>query len=329
MAKDAENTQKIVDNQSNTVAYINPNSIDENKFELNLIGEKFLDGDDFKKLFDTLNKNFITLTQNFYNDTAPKNPVIGQTWINGLDNMTYIWFGHNWIQRDRDVAYDCFMYVKYGLEDVRDFIVDEFVFNYTMNNIKIYNQDMKEVRFVIDSFDSRKIVLKERNITTLYVLVFHPKDRITNPLLNKKMEIRTTSGQTQFDISSFVSDSDICTLSVSLNDTLLKSNEFFIVNGVLNLDGKIYRIKKDDKLMVWLNGGSLAPYFSTLKIHTNKSESFLKIPKFFRNIESMEIVDCDMKVAINPLSMVEYDDYFHFEFMNKKNIKANVYIRTL
>jgi len=329
MAKPSDNTQRIIDSQEKTIAYINPNSIDDVACELGFVGDSFLTIDTISKLSPVLNKNFIKLSQNFYNSKPPKNPVNGQRWINSEDRLAYVWFENSWIQSERDTTFDTFMYVKYDMKDVRDFVLDEFVFNYTINNIKILNQDMKDVKFSIDSFDSRKIVLKERNIITLYIIVFHPKDRITNPLINKKTEIFTTSGQTQFDISSFISDSDITTLSVTLNGILLKNNEFFVVNHVLNIDGMIYRIKKGDKLTIWLHGGSLSQYHSTFKIHASSNADYINIPKFFKNIENLEIIDIENKVSVNPLSTTEFDDYYHFEFVDKKNVIVNAKIRII
>lgn len=318
-----DNTQKIFDNDGNTVTYINPNYIDTDQFGLNLFGQNISD------LSIALNENFIRLTQNFYSSTPPINPVIGQDWFNKDDNITYKWLGDNWVQMDKDVTYDSFMFVKYDVEDIQEFVLDEFVFNFTINNIKLYDQDFIDVKFIIDSFDSRKIILKGSNITTLYILVFHPKDRISNPFVNRKTEIFTQSGQTQFDIDSFLNGSDINTLSVALNGVMLKNNEFFVKNNVLNIDGMIYRVRTNDKLTVWLYGGSLTGYYTNFKIHTNRSESFLKIPKFFKNISTIEIIDIDEKITINPIETIEYDDYFYFEFLDKRNIIANVNARII
>lgn len=323
MAINSNETQKIVDSQGKTITYIQPNIIDVDNFSLNLFGDKISD------ISKALNENFIKLTQNFYSDKQPNNPINGQSWYNKSDNITYKWLGDNWIQMDRDTTYDSFMYVMYGIDNIKEFVLDEFVFNFTMNNIKLYNQDMLDVKFIIDPYDSRKIILKQSNVSTLYILVFHPKDRITNPFINRKIELFTESGQTQFDIESFLNGSNVNTLSVALNNTMLKNNEFYVTNNVLNIDGKIYRVKKDDKVTIWLYGGSLSGYYSNLSVTTNKMTSVLRIPNFFKNIVDISIVDIDSKSTINPIMVDNFDDYIDFEFLDKKNIIANLNIRII
>lgn len=320
---DAKNTQKIVDSQNNVITYIQPDIINENNFSLNLFGEHTTD------LYKALNNNFIKLVQNFYGDEQPINPIIGQNWLNKQDNILYKWYGNNWVQSERDNIYDAFMYVMYDIGNTKEFVLDEFVFNFTINNIKLYDQNMQDVKFIIDAFDSRKIILKQSNIDTLYILVFHPKDRITNPYINRKIEIYTESGQTQFDISAFLNENNLNTLSVSLNDIMLNNNEFYVVNNTLNIDGMIYRVRKDDKLSIWLYGGSLSGYYSNLFIHTNKRSNFLRIPQFFKNIVNIDIIDVDSKTNINPIEVLEFDDYINFEFLDLKNIKAKIYIRII
>lgn len=320
---DAKNTQKIVDSQNNLITYIQPDIINENNFSLNLFGEHTTD------LYKALNNNFIKLVQNFYGDEQPINPIIGQNWLNKQDNILYKWYGNNWVQSERDNIYDAFMYVMYDIGNTKEFVLDEFVFNFTINNIKLYDQNMQDVKFIIDAFDSRKIILKQSNIDTLYIMVFHPKDRITNPYINRKIEIYTESGQTQFDISAFLNENNLNTLSVSLNDIMLNNNEFYVVNNTLNIDGMIYRVRKDDKLSIWLYGGSLSGYYSNLFIHTNKRSNFLRIPQFFKNIVNIDIIDVDSKTNINPIEVLEFDDYINFEFLDLKNIKAKIYIRII
>lgn len=320
---DAKNTQKIVDSQNNLITYIQPDIINENNFSLNLFGEQTTD------LYKALNNNFIKLVQNFYGDEQPINPIIGQNWLNKQDNILYKWYGNNWVQSERDNIYDAFMYVMYDIGNTKEFVLDEFVFNFTINNIKLYDQNMQDVKFIIDAFDSRKIILKQSNINTLYIMVFHPKDRITNPYINRKIEIYTESGQTQFDISAFLNENNLNTLSVSLNDIMLNNNEFYVVNNTLNIDGMIYRVRKDDKLSIWLYGGSLSGYYSNLFIHTNKRSNFLRIPQFFKNIVNIDIIDVDSKTNINPIEVLEFDDYINFEFLDLKNIKAKIYIRII
>ncbi len=320
---DAKNTQKIVDSQNNIITYIQPDIINENNFSLNLFGEQTTD------LYKALNNNFIKLVQNFYGEEQPINPIIGQNWLNKQDNILYKWYGNNWVQSERDNIYDAFMYVMYDIGNTKEFVLDEFVFNFTINNIKLYDQNMQDVKFIIDAFDSRKIILKQSNIDTLYIMVFHPKDRITNPYINRKIEIYTESGQTQFDISAFLNENNLNTLSVSLNDIMLNNNEFYVVNNTLNIDGMIYRVRKDDKLSIWLYGGSLSGYYSNLFIHTNKRSNFLRIPRFFKNIVNIDIIDVDSKTNINPIEVLEFDDYINFEFLDLKNIKAKIYIRII
>jgi hypothetical protein len=316
-------TQKIVDIVGNTVTHISPTIIDGSVFSLNLFGE------DVSELSNALNENFIRVTQNFYGETQPETPVLGQTWFNSNDNLTYRWLGENWVQVDIDTTYDSFMFVKYDVAEITEFVLDEFVFNFTIKNIKLYNQDLNDVKFIIDPFDSRTIILKESNVSILYIMVFHPKDRITNPFINRKMEIFTESGQTQYDINAFLNGSNINTLSVALNGVMLKNNEFVVSNNVLAINGKIYRVKQNDKLTVWLHGGSLSAYYSNLKIHTSRRETFLNIPKFFKEIVNLELIDVDEKVTINPIETIEYDDYFHFEFLDKKNVIANIHARII
>lgn len=323
MMGDAKNTQKIVDSQNNIITYIQPDIINENNFSLNLFGEQTTD------LYKALNNNFIKLVQNFYGEEQPINPIIGQNWLNKQDNILYKWYGNNWVQSERDNIYDAFMYVMYDIGNTKEFVLDEFVFNFTINNIKLYDQNMQDVKFIIDAFDSRKIILKQSNIDTLYIMVFHPKDRITNPYINRKIEIYTESGQTQFDISAFLNENNLNTLSVSLNDIMLNNNEFYVVNNTLNIDGMIYRVRKDDKLSIWLYGGSLSGYYSNLFIHTNKRSNFLRIPQFFKNIVNIDIIDVDSKTNINPIEVLEFDDYINFEFLDLKNIKAKIYIRII
>jgi len=323
MPSEFDNNQKILDNQGNTITYINPSYIESEKFGLHLFGENL------SELARSLNENFIRLSQNFYSDIPPINPVIGQNWFNKADSITYKWKGNNWVQMDRDITYDSFMYVKYDVDDISEFVLDEFVFNFTINNIKLYDQNLIDVKFIIDPFDSRKIILKSSNVTTLYIMVFHPKDRISNPFINRKNEIYTSSGQTQYDIDTFLDGTNINTLSVTLNDVMLKNNEFYVINNILNIDGLIYRVKENDKLTVWLYGGSLNSYYTTVKIHTNRMESFLKVPKFFKNIISIEIIDIDNHVGVNPIETIEYKDYIYFEFLDKKNIIANINARII
>lgn len=316
-------TQKIVDNTGKTVTYINPDYIDGLNFSLNLFG------DNLSELSNALNENFIRISQNFYGENPPVKPMVGQHWVSKKDNNTYKWMGDNWVQTTLDTTYDSFMFVKYDVTDIKEFVLDEFVFNFTITNIKLFNQNLNDVKFIIDPFDSRKIILKESNVTTLYIMVFHPNDRITNPFINRKLEIFTKSGQTQFDIDSFLNGSNINTLSLVLNDTMLKNNEFFVQNNVLNIDGRIYRVRENDKLQVWLHGGSLSSYYTNLTVRTSRRESFLKVPKIFRNIVSIDIVDVDDKVNVNPIETIEYDDYLYFEFLDKKNIVATIHARII
>ena len=154
---DAKNTQKIVDSQNNIITYIQPDIINENNFSLNLFGEHTTD------LYKALNNNFIKLVQNFYGEEQPINPIIGQNWLNKQDNILYKWYGNNWVQSERDNIYDAFMYVMYDIGNTKEFVLDEFVFNFTINNIKLYDQNMQDVKFIIDAFDSRKIILKQSN----------------------------------------------------------------------------------------------------------------------------------------------------------------------
>ena len=319
---DNKETQQITDIEGTNVAYINPSLIDTTKLSLNLFGSEI------SELSDPINDNFIRLTQTFYGESAPINPLIGQQWFNKSDLTTYRWLGENWVQMDCDTTFDCFMYVKSDITKT-EFIIDESVFNFTIENIKLYNQDMQDIKFIIDPFDSKKIILKESNVTTLYILVFHPKDRIANPFKNKKVEIFSKSGQTQFDIESFLIGTNINTLSVDLNGIMLKNNEFSVTNNILTIDGKIYRVRDNDKLTIWQHGGSLSAYYSNLHIQTDKRMDYLKIPKFFKSIINLELFDKDNNVIINPIEVNDYDDYTHFEFLDKKLITSDVKIRII
>lgn len=323
MVDDPNNTQRVVDVTGNTVAYVNPNIIDSLGFSFNIFGNNI------SELSNALNENFIKITQNFYSGDAPINPLIGQNWFNKNDSLTYKWVGSNWIQQNLDTTYDAFMFVKYNVADITEFVMDEFVFNFTMKNIVLYNQNLVAVKFIIDPFDSRKIILKDSNVDTLYIMVFHPNDRISNPIINKKIDFFTISGQTQFDLNSFLVGNNINTLSVSLNNTMLRNNEFTINNGILSINGSIYRVRRNDKLSVWMYGGSLGGYYTNFKIHTSDKSSFLKIPKFFKSIISMEIIDNDNKVSVNPIETVEYTDYVHFEFLSKKNLSVNLRVQII
>jgi len=319
---DINETQQIVDIENNDVTWINPSLIDNTKTALNLFGG------DVSELSIPLNENFLRLTQSFFGSDAPISPIIGQQWFNKNDLTTYRWLGENWVQIEIDKTFDSFMLVKYNVVET-EFIIDDAIFNFTIENINLYNQDMIDVKFVIDPFDSKKIILKESNIDILYIMIFHPKDRITNPFINKKVEIFTESGQTQFDIESFLVGTDINTLSVDLNGILLKNNEFSITNNILTIDGMIYRIKNNDKLTIWRHGGSLTDYYSNLHISTNERMDFLRIPKFFKSVMNIELVDLDKKVIVNPINVNETDDYYEFEFLDKKLISSDIRIRII
>lgn len=322
MDNNVNNTQKVMDINDKTISYINPNLIDKSSFALNLFGVNI------SEIAVELNENFIRLAQSFYGSVPPHNPVIGQFWFNKDDLIQYRWLGYNWVQIERDTTFDCFMYIKYNIS-ASEFIIDESVFNFTIENIRLYNQDMDDVKFIIDPFDSKKIILKDFNVTDLYILIFHPKDRISNPYKNKKIEVFTSSGQTQFDIESFLNGSNTNTLSVDLNGVMVKNSEFSIVNNILTLDGKIYRIRNNDKLTIWKHGGSLDAYYSNLHINVDKRTSFIRIPKFFKKIINCEFVDNDSKTSVNPIIIDDLDDYLHFEFMDKKLLTSDVKVRII
>lgn len=315
-------TQPVFALDGSTITYIDPALISTDKVSFNLLGQSTSD------LAVALNENFISLAQSFYGETPPLNPLDGQQWLNKSDDLMYVWRNNNWVQTTPDVSFDCFLYIKYAIQ-VNEFIIDDTVFNFTINNIQLYNQDMKVIKFIIDPFDSKKIILKETNVTTLYIMVFHPKDRIANPFLNKKTEMYTTSGQTQYDIENFLSGTDINTLSVSLNEVMLKNNEFSIVNNILTLDGMVYRIKENDKITIWRNGGSLSAYYSTLHIETDTRVDSLRIPKFFKSLLHIELVDVDAKTVINPINLDEEATYYHFDFLDNKLVSSTVKIRII
>lgn len=323
MPTNTNETQIVTDVSDKTIAYIDPTIINQNKIAIDLIGE------DISEMATTINDNFIKLMQTFYGESAPINPLDGQMWFNKNDNITYRYLNDSWNQVERDNTYDSFMYVMYDIEDVTEFVLDEFVFNFTIENIKLYNQEMRDVKFIIDPFDSRKIILKETNVTTLYILVFHPKDRITNPYKNRRVEYFTESNQTQFDIETFLNGSNVNTLTVDLNGVRLKNDEFSVSNNVVTIDGMIYRVRPNDKLTVWTHGGSLSSYYSNLHITVNARKDFLRLPKIFKDLDNIEIINKDDDTAINPIAIGEFDDYYHFEFLDRRLITANVKLRII
>jgi len=315
-------TQPVFALDGSTITYIDPTIISTDKVAFNLFGQNTSD------LAVGLNENFISLAQSFYGQTPPTHPLMGQQWLNATDDLRYVWRGNNWVQTTPDVSFDCFLYIKHNIQ-IDEFVIDDTVFNFTINNIKLYNQDMQDIKFIIDPFDSKKIILKETNVTTLYIMVFHPKDRIANPFLNKKTEIYATSGQTQFDIENFLIGTDISTLSISLNEVMLKNNEFSVVNNILTLDGMVYRIKENDKITIWRNGGSLSAYYSTLHVSSDSRVDFLRIPKFFKSIQQVELVDIDTKTVINPVNLDETELYYHFDFLDNKLVASTIKIRII
>lgn len=315
-------TQPVFALDGSTLTYINPAIINTDKVAFNLLGQDTAD------IAVAINENFISLAQSFHGVDSPINPLIGQEWLNAEDNLKYVWSGKNWIQNTPNVIFDCFLYIKHDITDT-EFIIDETVFNFTINNIKLYNQDMKDLKFIIDPFDSKKIILKESNVTTLYIMVFHPKDKISNPFLNKKMEVYAESGQTQFDIENFLIGTDINTLSITLNDVMLKNDEFTVVNNILTIDGMIYRIKNNDVLTIWRNGGSLTSYYTTLHIASDTRKDYLRIPKFFKSIQHIELIDVDIKTVVNPINTSVEEEYFHFDFLDEKLIASTLKIRII
>ncbi len=319
---DPNETQPVFALDGSTITYINPSIINTDKMAFNLLGQNTAD------IAVALNENFISLVQSFYGADTPINPLIGQEWLNSEDNLKYIWSGQNWVQNTPNVVFDCFLYVKHDITET-EFVIDETVFNFTINNIKLYNQDMKDLKFIIDPFDSKKIILKESNVTTLYIMVFHPKDKISNPFLNKKIDVYAESGQTQFDIENFLIGTDINTLSLTLNDVMIKNNEFTIVNNILTIDGMIYRIKANDRLTIWRNGGSLTSYYTTLHIESDTRKDYIRIPKFFKSLLHIELIDVDTKTVVNPISSDETEEYFHFEFLDNKLITSESKIRII
>ena len=315
-------TQPVFALDGSTITYIDPSVVSTDKVSFNLLGQ------DTSDIAVVLNENFISLAQSFYGTTPPINPLIGQQWLNATDDLRYVWRGNNWSQTSPDVSFDCFLYIKYDIQ-VTEFVIDDTVFNFTINNIKLYNQDMKDIKFIIDPFDSKKIILKETNVTTLYIMVFHPKDRIANPFLNKKTEMYATSGQTQYDIENVLIGTDVSTLSISLNEVMLKNNEFSVVNNILTLDGMVYRIKENDKITIWRNGRSLSAYYSTLHIETDTRVDFLRIPKFFKSLTNIELIDVDTKTVINPVNLDEEAEYYHFDFLDDKLVSSTAKIRII
>ena len=322
MPTNQNETQSVQDLDGDTITYINPSLISTEKMSFNLFGQNTSD------LATSLNENFIGIVQSFYGEVAPLNPLKGQEWLNATDNLKYIWGGENWVQNTPNVVFDSFLFIKEDITET-EFVIDESVFNFTIENIKLFNQEMKDIKFIIDPFDSKKIILKETNVTTLYILIFHPKDQITNPIINKKTELYATSGQTQFDIENFLVGTNINTLSVAINDVMIKNNEFSIVNNILTIDGMIYRVKNNDVITAWKHGGSLNAYYSTLHVSVDKRKDSITIPNFFKSIQTIELVDMDTKTIVNPINVEETEEYFKFELLDEKLISSTVKIRLI
>jgi len=316
-------TQSVYDINGKKITDINPMMIDSTKTGINLLGSNI------SELSDAINSNFINVIQSFYGVDAPINPIMGQQWFNQDELIMYRWLGENWIQTDIDNTFDSYLYIKFNIGDMNEFNIDESVFNFTIMNIKLFNQNMEDVKFVIDPFDSKKIILKQSGVTDLYIMIFHPKDRISNPIFNKKTEFLTSSGQTQFEIDSLMQGTNINTLSVDLNGVLLKNNEFSITNNILTIDGKIYRVRANDILTVWKHGGSLTSYYANLHIITNKHNDIIQIPKFFKDIVTLEFYNIDTKTLINPIKYTENKDALIYQFLDKKMLKADLKIRII
>lgn len=239
----------------------------------------------------------------------------------------YQWDSKNWIQFSRvDYAHDSFMFVRHNTELVTEFVLDEFVFNFTLTNLLIFDQNMNAIKFIIDQFDSRKVILRDKGSHSLYMVVFHPKDIISNPNINKKVDIIATSGQTQFDVKTIIGDIALNTLSLTINDVLVKNNEFYIHNGIVNLNGMVYRVRNGDKVTIWQHGGSIGNYYGKLKLHMSGVSDILRIPKFFKHIETIEFHDTHHRTSISPMDTTTTEKYIEFEFLGSRNLAVEARI---
>lgn len=316
-----EYTEEIKDITGEIIGEINSNDVNSTLTPLNLFGTEYPES-----LNQYLNQNFLLLLQNFASETPPLNPLKGQSWFNTIDEQIYLYNGVNWKQTQLEPTYDIFVF--YYPNPSTEIVLDESVFNLTLNNTIVLNENMESTKFIIDTFDSKKIILKE-SVENITVIVFHPNDKLSNLIKNTKKEFIAQSGQTQFDIGDELGGTDVSTLSVLLNDVLLKPNEFNVVNNTLTIDGKIYRVNKNDILTVYKYGGSIQHYYSSMIVKSTEITDTIKIPKMFQSIKEIIFYDEFDKVILNPLSEENYPSYIEYKFMQPRKLKAEIQVKLI
>ena len=64
-------------------------------------------------------------------------------------------------------------------------------------------------------------------------------------------------------------------------------------------------------------------------LDVNKQVNYIKIPKFFKSLLHIELVDVDTKTVINPIDYSEEATYYYFEFLNDKRVSSTSKIRII
>jgi len=312
--------QPIYDLNGKKILYINPDSIYTDSF-VNFFGENTND------IARYLNENNIKIIQNFYSDTPPSPPLFRMKWLNKTNNKFYEYNGYNWQQIEKDKIFDVFMY---KLDYKNELYLPNNIFNLGFNNLKIFDDEFNELIYSIDTFDNKKIILRYDNVNSVYVVLFHPNDIISNFNYNEKIEFIAESGQTQFDINSLKIDQEnVYNISVVVNGIVLKNDEFFVENGILNIDGRIYNLSKGDVVKVYKNGASFEDYYTNIQFYFENEVNKFKLFKFFSNIEEIEIMDVTNKQTIEPLNITEFTDYYEIELITNRLIKVKIKVRVI
>jgi hypothetical protein len=73
----------------------------------------------------------------------------------------------------------------------------------------------------------------------------------------------------------------------------------------------------------------LTSYYTTLHIKTDNRVDYLRLPKFFKSITQIDLIDIDTKTTVNPINSDEQETYFHFDFLDNKLISSEVKIRII
>jgi hypothetical protein len=320
MEKNMELIQPIFDLDGKKILYIDPNTVYTDSF-INFFGENTI------SIANFLNENNIKLVQNFYSDVPPEPALFRMKWLNKVNNKFYEYNGYNWQQIEKDKVSDVFMY---RLEYKDELYLPNSIFNLGFNNLKLFDDEFNELLYSIDTYDNRKIILKYENVSNVYAVLFHPNDIISNFNYNEKVEFVAESGQTQFDITTLkVEQDNVYNISVVINDVVLKYDEFYVENGILNINGRYYNLSKGDIVKVYKNGGSFEDYHTNIKFYFETEVKKFKIYKFFNRIEEIKIVDVINKQIIEPIDIVEYSDYFEVEIFSDRLIKADIKVRVI